>query len=280
MPAIRTDSFKGHTTLNATGQTYPLQDYGWINQPKLSVVYSPSPAFSLYGNWGRTFQIVTGSRSPAYLTTGTTVVKPSINTGIELGTKFRLAERTEARIAVWQQDATDEVANLPSANATQNLGETRRKGIDFQITTQVADKVKLWFSHAYQEAKIVGGYASGGASLVGKEVFSTPRTITNIGMEYQATESLRFNLQGRAQGNYYIDDMNAKGKYGGYVLFDGGVHYALTKNLGIDLQVRNMFDRKYEYVWYDNFFYPASSYQPMFSPGAGRSVYASLNVKM
>ena len=280
VPAIRTDSFKGHTTLNATGQTYPLQDYGWINQPKLSVVYSPSPAFSLYGNWGRTFQIVTGSRSPAYLTTGTTVVKPSINTGIELGTKFRLAERTEARIAVWQQDATDEVANLPSANATQNLGETRRKGIDFQITTQVADKVKLWFSHAYQEAKIVGGYASGGASLVGKEVFSTPRTITNIGMEYQATESLRFNLQGRAQGNYYIDDMNAKGKYGGYVLFDGGVYYALTKNLGIDLQVRNMFDRKYEYVWYDNFFYPASSYQPMFSPGAGRSVYASLNVKM
>ena len=120
----------------------------------------------------------TGSRSPAYLTTGTTVVKPSINTGIELGTKFRLAERTEARIALWQQDATDEVANLPSANATQNLGETRRKGIDFQITTQVADKVKLWFSHAYQEAKIVGGYASGGASLVGKEVFSTPRTIT------------------------------------------------------------------------------------------------------
>jgi hypothetical protein len=91
VPAIRTDSFKGHTTLNATGQTFPLQDYGWINQPKLSVVYSPSPAFSLYGNWGRTFQIVTGSRSPAYLTTGTAVVKPSINTGIELGTKFRLA---------------------------------------------------------------------------------------------------------------------------------------------------------------------------------------------
>ncbi|WP_276679187.1 TonB-dependent receptor domain-containing protein, partial [Nitrosomonas europaea] len=121
VPAIRTDTFKGHTTLNATGQTYPLQDYDWINQPKLSIVYSPSAAFSVYGNWGRTFQIVTGSRSPAYLTTGTAEIKPSINTGIELGTKFRLTERTEARIALWQQDATAEVANLPSANATQNL---------------------------------------------------------------------------------------------------------------------------------------------------------------
>jgi iron complex outermembrane receptor protein len=34
-----------------------------------------------------------------------------------------------------------------------------------------------------------------------------------------------------------------------------------------------MFDRKYEYVWYDNFFYPASSYQPMFCPApAARSM--------
>jgi iron complex outermembrane receptor protein len=280
VPAIRTDNFKGHTTLNTTGLSYPLQDYGWINQPKLSIVYSPSPAMSIYGNWGRTFQIVTGSRNPAYLLPGTAAVKPSINTGIELGTKIRLMERTETRIAIWQQDATDEVANLPSAGATQNLGETRRKGVDFQITTHLADKVKLWFSHAYQEAKIVGGYASGGTSLVGKEVFSTPRTITNVGVDYQATESLRFDLQGRAQGSYFIDDLNRKGKYGSYVLFDGGVHYALTKHVGIDLQVKNIFDRKYEYVWYDNFFYPASAYQPMFSPGAGRSIYASLNLSM
>jgi len=280
VPAIRTDTFKGHTTLNATGQSYPLQDYGWINQPKLSIVYSPFPAMSIYGNWGRTFQVVTGSRNPAYLLPGTAEVKPSINTGIELGTKFHLTERTETRIAIWQQDATDEVANLPSAGATQNLGETRRKGVDFQITTHIADKVKLWFSHAYQEAKIVGGYASGGTSLAGKEVFSTPRTITNLGVDYQATQSLRFDLQGRAQGSYFIDDLNSKGKYGSYILFDGGVHYALTKSLCIDLQVKNIFDRKYEYVWYDNFFYPASAYQPMFSPGAGRSVYASLNLQM
>jgi len=64
------------------------------------------------------------------------------------------------------------------------------------------------------------------------------------------------------------------------VLFDSGVHYALSKNFGLDLEVKNLFDRKYEYVWYDNFFYPASAYQPMFSPGAGRAFYLSLNMKM
>ena len=280
VPAIRTDRFSGHTTLNTTGQTYALQDYGWINQPKLSVVFSPMPAFSIYGNWGRTFQVVTGSRGPAYLTPGTATLKPSMNTGVELGTKVRLAERVEARVAIWQQDATDEVANLPSAGATQNLGETRRKGVDFQLTTNLTDKLKIWASHSIQEAKIVGGYASGGNSLAGKEVFSTPRYITNVGMDYQATADLRVDLQGRAQSSYFIDDLNTQGKYGGYVLFDGGAHYAITKNFGIDLQVKNIFDRKYEYVWYDNFFWPAGSYQPMFSPGPGRAFYASINLKM
>ncbi|MCC6916170.1 MAG: TonB-dependent receptor [Nitrosomonas sp.] len=281
IPAFRTDNFKGHTTLNTTGlNTYPLQDYGWINQPKLSVVYSPSQAFSIYGNWGRTFQIVTGSRNPAYLTPGISEYRPSINTGIELGVRLRPLKRMEARVAVWQQDATDEVANLPSAGATQNLGETRRRGVDFQITTNIAEKLKLWYSYSYQEAKIMDGYTSGGTSLAGKEVFSTPRHISNAGMEYKFSEYLRFNFQGRAQSNYYIDDLNAQGKYGGYILFDGGAHCALTKTFSLDLQIKNIFDREYEYVWYDNFFWPAGSYQPMFSPGPDRAAYLSLNIKM
>lgn len=214
------------------------------------------------------------------MTPGTAALDPSINTGVELGTKLRLADRTEARIAVWQQDATDEVANLPSAGATQNLGETRRKGVDLQLTTNLSDNVKFWISHSIQEAKITGGYSAGGTSLDGKEAFSTPRYIANLGVEYKASDAWRFDLQARAQGSYYIDDLNAQGKYGDYVLVDGGAHYALSKNIGIDLQVKNIFDRDYEYVWYDNFFWPAGSYQPMFSPGPGRAAYVSLNMKM
>ena len=63
--------------------------------------------------------------------------------------------------------------------------------------------------------------------LTGKEVFSTPRYITNVGMDYQATADLRVDLQGRAQSSYFIDDLNTQGKYGGYVLFveDGRLQF-------------------------------------------------------
>lgn len=124
--------------MNTSGATATLQDYGWISQPKLSTVYSVTPNTHLYANWGRTFfQVLTGSREPAYLTSGQPPFNPSINTGKEIGLKFKPIAGTEARIALWQQDATDEVANMPSTGTTVGLGQTRRKGMDLQVSTAV-----------------------------------------------------------------------------------------------------------------------------------------------
>lgn len=279
VPAFRADRFSGNTRLNTSGVSAPLQDYGWINQPKLSMVYTVSPGAHLYANWGKTFQILTGSREPAYLTAGQTAYKPSINTGKEIGIKVQPAPGTEARLAVWQQDATDEVANMPSTGTTIGLGETRRKGIDLQLSSRLNESWTVWASHAIQDAKVVRAYTSGGVPLAGREVFSTPRFVTNLGAEYRASADWRLGLQGRAQGDYYIDELNAKGKHGGFAVLDASLHYALTPKASIDLQVRNLTDRKYEYVWYDNFFWGGND-QPMFSPAPGRSGYLSLNLKM
>ncbi len=280
IPGIRTDKFTGDTRINTTGVTAPLQNSGWINQPKLSMVYDLNKATSIYANWGRTFQVLTGSRAPAYLTPGQTTFKPSINTGKEIGVKLSPAKGTDFRLALWQQDATDEVANMPATGTTVGLGQTRRKGIDFQVNHQASDKLSLWLSHSLQDARVVSAFTTTGVSLAGKEVFSTPRFISNVGGEYRASEAWRFGLQGRAQGSYFIDNLNAQGKFGGFVLFDANVRYALSKTTSIDFQMKNIADRKYEYVWYDNFFWGGISDQPMFSPGAGRAAFVSLNMKM
>lgn len=280
VPGYRVDKFNGHTLARTSGIEGRLQDSGWIDQPKLSMVYSPVDSVSVYANWGRTFQVLTGSGGPAYLVPGQARFEPSINTGKELGVKFKPAPRTDLRLAVWRQDATDEVANMPATGTTVGLGETRREGVDVQVSSRVFDKLDLWLSHSLQKAEVVSAYGADGVSLAGKEVFSTPRHITTAGAEYRHSDRLRFGLQGRAQGNYFVDSPNELGKYGGFVLFDASVRYALSKRVSVDLQVRNLADREYEYAWYDNFFWPASQAQPMFSSGPGRSAYLSLNVKL
>ncbi|NYG31734.1 TonB-dependent receptor [Sphaerotilus montanus] len=279
IPAFRMDKFSGDTRLNTTGVSAPLQRYGWIHQPKLSAVYSVTPDTQLYANWGKTIQVLTGSREPAYLTSGQANYGASLNTGQEIGVKFRPAPDTEARIAAWQQDATDEVANMPSTGTTVGLGQTRRKGLDVQVNSQLDRQWSVTFSHALQQAKVVSAYTASGASLAGKEVFSTPRHITNLGVDFQATPDWRLGVQARSQGSYFIDDLNAKGKHGGFAVLDASVRHQLTKTVSIDFQVRNLTNRAYAYVWYDNFFWGGAD-QPMYSPAPGRSAYLSLNVKL
>ena len=278
IPAYRVDKFSGQTQLPGNVEA-DLQDYGWIEQPKLSVMYSLTPAVNLYANWGLTFQVLTGSRAPAYLTAGQASFKPSINTGKEVGVRFDPFVGTEARIAVWQQDATDEVANMPSTGTTVGLGETRRRGVDLQVNATLNDQWMVWASHSIQEAKVLSAVTGTGQSLAGKEVFSTPRYISNLGAQYQPHQDWQFGLQARAQGDYYIDELNAQGKYGGFALLDANVRYNLSATTSLDLQVKNVLDEQYEYVWYDNFFWGGDD-QPMFSAAPGRSAYLSVNLKL
>ncbi len=110
-------------------------------------------------------------------------------------------------------------------------------------------------------------------------MFSTPRHISNLGADYRLNDDWRFGLQARAQGDYYIEELNQQGKYGGYALLDASVNYRLSPTTSLDLQMKNLTDRQYEYVWYDNFFWGGAD-QPMFSPAPGRTAYQSLNLKL
>ncbi|MCF8826495.1 TonB-dependent receptor [Xanthomonas campestris] len=278
VPAFRVDRFSGDTRLPG-GVTAPLQHTGWIEQPKLSVVYSFNPGLHVYANWGKTFQVLTGSTAPAYLTAGQETFRPSINTGQEVGIKFTPAAGTEARLAVWQQDATDEVANMPATGTTVGLGETRRRGVDLQVSSHLGEHWVLWASHAYQEAKVISAFTTAGDALAGNEVIATPRYISNIGADYRPNAQWTFGVQGRMQGDYYIEERNTQGKFGGFALVDMSARYQVSERISLDLQVRNLFGREYAYTWYDNFFWGGND-QPMFSPAPGRTAFLSFNVKL
>lgn len=277
VPAYRVDRFDGTTRLPG-GITGPLQDYGSIGQPKLSVVYALGAQTNVYANWGRTFQVLTGSTAPAYLTPGQASMPPSTNTGMEVGLKFSPLPGSQARLAVWQQDAENEVSNMPATGTTVTLGKTRRRGVDAQFNAQLGDKWTLWASHAYQEAKIARDGRDGALSLQGREVAAVPRHISTLGVDYQATPSLQLGLQGRAQGDYYLEERNVAGKYGGFAVLDLSARYQINPAWSVDLQVKNATGRQYAYAWYDSFFWEQA--QPMFSPAAGRAVFVGLNMKL
>ncbi len=280
IPAIRFDKFDGDSTIfnvaNPSGVKYNMNNYGWINQPKLSIVYNLAPATSVYANWGKTFHILTGGGSnTAYAPYGSTLplTNPSTNTGKEIGLKFKTSDGIDGRIAIWQQDATNEVKNIASVDDATPLGATRRRGIDLQISTQLNAKTKVWGSHSIQEAVV----RAGSTNYIGKEIAETPRYISNLGLDYRHSDFWRYGVQGRAQGGYFVADDNSTGRFGQYVLFDASVRHQYDKNISVDFQIKNLFDRRY---MSDAWFYTGLGYDAYLSAGAPRAAYVSLNVKM
>jgi iron complex outermembrane recepter protein len=269
VPVFRVDKVTGEFANKLATTTFDVNDYGLIKQPKISAVFAPTKNYSAYANWGRSFQIGVGASS--YLIPPRTKdLDPSINEGWELGLKMTQVEWIEGRVAFWQQDASGEERrrlNDPS-NESDNLGKTRRRGIDLQIDLHPTEKWNIWLAYAQQKATI-GEPDPKFPDTKGKEIDHVPHRLLTAGIEFQATPKLQFSLAANGQSDYYLERSNTTGKFGSYYLFDTGVAYQISRAIKLDFQVKNLTDRYWEYVWHDGT-------QSLHSPGNGRAFYAAI----
>lgn len=263
-PALRVDKLRGSYTNLLNGRVYDINDYGSIRQPKLSAVYRVGDASSVYGNFGRTFQIGIGTAT--YKVNQSSDLSPSINDGWEAGVKFRPMSGVEGRIAVWQQYASNEARRKmnDSANDAENIGETRRRGVDLQLNLQPTSSLGLWLGAAVQRALIVKADALSAATQ-GNEIDHTPHLLYNAGVDYQVSDVLRLSGSINGQSSYFLDRLNTTGKFGAYSVVNVSAIYGVAKNLDVQLQVRNLANRRYDYVWHDGV-------QSLHAPGSPRSV--------
>jgi iron complex outermembrane recepter protein len=271
VPAYRIDSASGRFENKLSGARASTNDYSGIHQPKLSLMYSPNEAYTLYGNWGKTFQIGVGAG--AYNLGTLEDTEPSINKGWETGLKFKPLQWLDGRIAIWQQRADNEVRrNLGgAANDSVNVGKTERKGVDLQLNARPTDKLDVWFGYAWQDSEILKPDPNQ-PNTGGKEMDHVPHYLINAGMDFRATPQWRFGLLARAQGDAYIERTNTQGKFGRYLTFDASANYQVNDHVDVNLQVRNLTDRYYEYVWMNA--------EPMVGPADGRAGYISVNLKL
>lgn len=271
-PSYRID-WVGGDFANRLGKTVaPINDYGSIDQPKLSVAILPADGVTLYGNWGRTFQI--GLGSGAYLIPPRTVdLAPSLNEGWELGAKYQLADTFEARIAYWQQSATGEIArklNDPLGDF-ENVGATDRKGVDVQANVRPLPGLSIWGALAWQQATITIPSPST-PQFAGNEIDHTPRWLWSGGIDWSPTEALSVLISGRGQSSYHLTSANAEGKWGQMTVFDASLFYKLNEQVELGLTVKNLGDAYYEYVWWDGA-------QTLHSPANSRNVTASARLR-
>lgn len=273
-PGFRADQIDGSFTNRLTGVPAAINNYGIIPQPKIGAVITPIDGYSLYGNWGRTFQVGIGAAS--YKTNrGAKDVDPSINEGWEVGVKLKPVDWTEARIAYWRQDASNESSRVLNSekNDSVTIGATKRHGVDVEVKVNPIDSVSVWTAYSLQEA-IVKTAPSNTQYTVGNQIINTPEHLFSAGIDYQITSALKSSLWTTGQSDYFVDQGNKLGKFGGYGLLNLDLGYQVTKQVDLQFQVKNLTDTNREYAWYD-----AGFAEPLFSAGDGRAFYGAVNVK-
>ena len=271
-PAWRIDWVDGRFLNRLTGAAAPINDYGAIQQPKFSVAVRPAQGVTVYGNWGRSFQVGVGSG--AYLIAPrVTDLDPSINEGWEAGVRYAPTDRLTARLAIWGQTATGELKrklNDPSGDF-DNLGATKREGVDLQVDAKLTPRLSVWGAAAWQSAKIRTPDPATPA-LKGNKIDHVPARMFSGGVDFTATDKLTLSASASGQSAYELTTSNDRGRYGDYVSVDLDATYKVSPRLALSLQIKNLTDADREYVWWDGA-------QTLHSPADGRTAFVSARVR-
>lgn len=270
-PGFRVDQVDGSFTNRANGKPADINNYGTIWQPKIGAVITPFKGYSIYGNWGRTFQVATGQAT--YKTSATaTDLGPSINNGWEVGVKAEPVSWAEGRVAYWQQSASNEwrrQLNSPNGDST-NIGATDREGVDVQLKITPIKPVNVWATYSLQKA-VIKTPPPTTPLYKDNQIDHTPDYVFSAGIDYQITAALKSSLWTTGQGKYFPDEANKKSKVGDYALLNLDLSYQVNKMVELQFQAKNLTDTYWEYVWDDGT-------QTLHSPGDGRAFYGAISV--
>lgn len=249
-----------------------LNEYGFIWQPKASVMVTPAKGQSVYANYGRSFQVGTGRGAYA---TQDKPLDPSINDGWEVGYRSRVFPWLTGHVAYWQQVASGEVRDKGDGSGdAENVGETMRRGLDVELTLRPFELLTVWgaFSRAVSEQVEPG---PGLAANKGNELNHVPSFSAKGGVDCHPVQGLLVSLWVYAQGDYYLTKENEGSKVGDYVVVNASATYDVTETITIGAEVNNLLNRSYDAsIWYKDYG-PLDSRGPQHNPGSARSAYVN-----
>lgn len=264
--SVRADRLEGDLFNHITNQEQSMFDFDTILQPKFNIVYAPFDTVNLFFNIGRSFQHPVSSA--AYGT-----IDVSINDGWEIGTQWSPSEKLSLRFSYWEQEASDEFIIDPNSGASQNVGETERRGIDLALNGTITSALSYWSNISFIDSEIINTSAANVANT-GNELRSIPEFTASLGVNYQVTPKFVTRLHLDAQGDYYVNETNLGGQFGDYTILSASADYDLNWAV-VKFQLNNITDEFYEYV----FDFGNAGTATIHSPGDGINGSVSLNLE-
>ena len=162
--------------------------------PKAGIAVTPFEWLEIYGNYGQGFRSPNASNELLDNPRLTPIKLESR----EVGAQIRY-DRVSFLVATYATDVNNEVFQPAPGLPLQNLGRSRRDGIDLEL------KVDVW----REEGSRVSGFANAGivearllGSALSRFVPNVPETVTNVGAEFDLEMRNAERLSGTAYASF------------------------------------------------------------------------------
>lgn len=208
--------------------------------PRIGLVYQPSQAVSLYANYSRSLQQVTGTNLDNRL------FEPERGTQYEVGMKVDWTNNLASTLALYQITRSNVLTTDlrdPSGNTSIQTGEQRSRGIELDITGEITPGWKIIGGYAYTDAQVT----QDNDIPVGNRINNVPEHAFSLWSTYELQTG---NLQGLGfgLGLFYIGerqgDLDNSFSLPSYLRTDVALFYR-RNNFRAALNLQNLFDTEY-----------------------------------
>jgi catecholate siderophore receptor len=258
---IRADRFSVAFHNHRTGEKLNRRDD--LLSPRAGLVFKPVDAVSLYGSYSRSYLPSSGDQF-ASLTATTKTLEPERFTNYEAGAKWDVLPGLSLTSAVYRLDRTNTSAPDPNdATRTVQTGAQRTTGIELGGSGNVTSAWQVLAGFSSQRARIVSATT---AAKAGATVALVPHQTWSLWNRYQLLPSLGVGVGVVRQSDMFAAVDNTV-TLPGFTRADGAVFVRLGSALGAQVNVENVFDKRY---------YATSQGNNNIMPGAPRTVRLSI----
>jgi catecholate siderophore receptor len=236
---LRFDRFDLTYHNNRTGETLARPDN--LVSPRAGVVFKPITPVSVYGSYSISYLPSSGDQFSS-LTTITEQLKPEQFRNYEVGVKWDAAPGLAVTTALYRLDRTNTRSTDPNdPSRIVQTGSQRTNGYELGVNGRVVSRWNIAGGYAYQDAFVTSATT---AAAAGAQVAQVPHHTLSLWNNYQVHPRVAAAL-----GILYRADMFAgidnTVTLPGYTRVDAAVFVALPRQLRLQVNVENLFDKTY-----------------------------------
>ncbi len=246
---LRYDWFKGHsdTFTAAKVQSGSFTSKDEKLSSRAGLVYKPVENGRFYVAWGNSFNPTAEgiASNGGGLTAATENLDPEKNETWELGTKWELlGGNLEVDGALFRVEKTNARETMLDGS-TQLAGKQRVEGVELGLTGHITDQWDVFANYTFQSSETIkAADTAAGIAREGQALGNTPPRSFNLWTTYELPEGWTLGYGAR-----YISERNVSSsttaKLDAYWLHNAMVGYKVSKNLDLQLNVNNLFDKDY-----------------------------------